>query len=75
MLLQTREVPGLLLLLLLLLVVRVEGRVVVAVVQQRHSVGTRGRRGVHALHRGVHLVDQLLQVHVIFCRQGRRADW
>lgn len=61
-----------------LLVSRVGGvhvrSVRVAVVQEQRRV--RLRR-VHALHGGVHLIDQLLQIHIIICegsvdRRGKR---
>lgn len=42
-----------------------------AVVQEERRVRLRG---VHALHGGVHVVHQLLQVHVIICGGGRMGE-
>lgn len=45
----------------------VVGSVPVAVVQEQRRVRLRG---VHLLHGGVHVVHQLLQVHVVICADG-----
>jgi len=59
----------LLLLLLLVVWVGMEGQVGVAIVQERHSVRAHARPRVRVLRRRVHLVHELLQIHVIVCRQ------
>lgn len=44
----------------------------VAVVQEQRRVCLRG---VHTLHGGVHVINQLLQVHVIICGGKQMAGW
>lgn len=46
-------------------------RVHVAVVQEERGVGLRG---IHTLHGGVHLVDQLLQIHVVICGRTKASE-
>lgn len=44
----------------------------VAVVQEQRGICLRG---VHALHGGVHVVHQLLQVDVVICADGGMVGW
>lgn len=53
------------------LVVVVVWRVRVAVVQEQRGICLRG---VHALHGGVHVIHQLLQVDVVICADGEMVE-
>lgn len=54
------------------MLVVVVGSVHVAVVQEQRRVCLHG---VHTLHGGVHVIHQLLQVHVVVCGRGPIVGW